>query len=60
MDPGGKPTRSDGDDQMMLNMCKPITDLHLTIEDMIAEGDKVVCRNIWRWTEPVRQEDAVS
>jgi predicted ester cyclase len=25
--------------------------LHLTIEDMIAEGDKVVCRNIWRWTD---------
>jgi predicted ester cyclase len=19
---------------------------------MIAEGDKVVCRNIWRWTDP--------
>jgi hypothetical protein len=26
-------------------------DLHLTIEDMIAEGDKVMCRNIWRWTD---------
>ena len=26
-------------------------DLHFTIEDMIAEGDKVVCRNIWRWTD---------
>jgi predicted ester cyclase len=60
MDPGGKPTGSDGDDQMMLNMCKAVADLHLTIEDMIAEGDKVVWRNIWRWTEPVRQEDAVS
>jgi predicted ester cyclase len=23
----------------------------LTIEDMIAEGDKVMCRNIWRWTD---------
>lgn len=25
--------------------------MHLTIEDMIAEGDKVMCRNIWRWTD---------
>ena len=32
--PGGKPAGVDGDE------------LHLTIEDMIAEGDKVVCRNI--------------
>ena len=21
------------------------------IEDMIAEGDKVVCKNVWRWTD---------
>jgi len=26
-------------------------DLHLTIEDLIAEGDKVVCKNHWRWTD---------
>lgn len=26
--------------------------MRLTIEDMIAEGDKVMCRNIWRWTDP--------
>jgi hypothetical protein len=26
-------------------------DLHLTIEDMIADGDKVMCRSIWRWTD---------
>jgi SnoaL-like polyketide cyclase len=25
--------------------------LHLTIEDPVAGGDKVVCRNIWRWTD---------
>jgi predicted ester cyclase len=52
MDPGGKPTGSDDDEQMMLNMCKTMPDLHLTIEDMVAEGDKVVCRNNWRWTDP--------
>jgi predicted ester cyclase len=50
--PGGKPTGVDGDEQMMLNMYKAMPDLHLTIEEMIAEGDKVVCRNIWRWTDP--------
>jgi predicted ester cyclase len=49
--PGGKPTGVDGDERMMLNMNKAMPDLHLTIEDMIAEGDKVACRNIWRWTD---------
>jgi predicted ester cyclase len=49
--PGGKPTGVDGDEQMMLGMYKAMPDLHLTIEDMIAEGDRVVCRNIWRWTD---------
>jgi predicted ester cyclase len=50
--PGGKPTGVDGDEQMMIAMYKSMPDLYLTIEDMIAEGDKVVCRNIWRWTDP--------
>lgn len=49
--PGGRPSGVDGDEQMMLGMYKLMPDLRLTIEDMIAEGDKVVCRNIWRWTE---------
>jgi predicted ester cyclase len=49
--PGGKPTGVDGDEQMMLGMYKAMPDLNLTIEDTIAEGDKVVCRNIWRWTD---------
>ena len=46
------PTGADGDEQMMTAMYKSMPDLHLTIEDLIAEGDKVVCRNIWRWTDP--------
>jgi predicted ester cyclase len=50
--PGGKPTGIDGDEQMMRGMYKAMPDLRLTIEDMIAEGDKVMCRNIWRWTDP--------
>jgi predicted ester cyclase len=49
--PGGKPTGVDGDEQMMLGMYKAMPDLRLTIEDMIAEGDKVMCRNVWRWTD---------
>lgn len=54
--PGGKPTGIAGDEQMMLKMYEAMPDLHLTIEDMIAEGDKVVCRNIWRWTDPATQK----
>jgi predicted ester cyclase len=49
--PGGKPADVDGDEQMMMSMYKAMPDLHLTIEEMIAEGDRVVCRNIWRWTD---------
>ena len=49
--PGGKPTGVDGDEQMMIAMYKSMPDLRLTIEDMIAEGDKVMCRNVWRWTD---------
>ena len=50
--PGGRPTDLKGDEEMMLGMYKVMPDLHLTIEEMIAEADKVVCRNIWRWTDP--------
>ncbi len=32
-------------------MHQQMPDLHLTIEDMIAENDKVVCRNVWRGTQ---------
>jgi predicted ester cyclase len=49
--PGGKPAGADTDEKMMLGMYQSMPDLHLTVEDMIAEGDKVVCRNIWRWTD---------
>jgi predicted ester cyclase len=49
--PGGEPTDAKGDEQMMIAMYKSMPDLHLTIEDIIAEGDKVMCRNIWRWTD---------
>jgi predicted ester cyclase len=50
--PGGKPTDVLGDEQMMRQMYSAMPDLHLTIEDLIAENDKVVCKNHWRWTDP--------
>ncbi len=50
--PGGKPTGVAGDEQMMLRMYEAMPDLHLVIEDMVAENDKVVCRNKWTWTDP--------
>jgi predicted ester cyclase len=49
--PAGKPTDASGDEKMMRQMHSTMPDLHLTIEEMIAEGDKVVCRNTWRWTD---------
>ena len=36
--PGGKPTGVDGDEQMMIAMYKSMPDLHVTIEEMVAEG----------------------
>jgi predicted ester cyclase len=54
--PGGRPTDARGDEQMMLGMYTAMPDLHLTIEEMIAEGDKVVCRNTWRWTDPASRK----
>jgi predicted ester cyclase len=49
---GGKLTDVAGDERMMLAMYEKMPDLLLTIEDMIAEDDKLVCRNVWRWTDP--------
>jgi predicted ester cyclase len=41
---------------MMAAMYEMMPDLHVTIEDMIAEGDKVMCRNVWRWTDPASRK----
>ena len=49
--PAGRPTDIDGDEKMMIAMYKTMPDLQVFIEEMIAEGDKVVCRNVWRWTD---------
>ena len=42
--PGGKPTDRDGDEQMMMAMYKTMPDLHLTIDDMVAEEIKSSAR----------------
>ena len=57
--PGGKPTGVDGDEQMMIAMYRSMPDLHLQVEDMIAESDKVMCRNVWRWTDPTSGQKAL-
>jgi predicted ester cyclase len=48
--PGGKPTGVEGDEAMMRGMYAIFPDLHITIDEMISEGDKVVCRNRWQGT----------
>ena len=51
--PGGKATDAAGDKAMMEATYEQYPDLRVTIEDMIAEGDKVMCRNTWRGTDAV-------
>ena len=48
--PGGKPTGVEGDETMMRGMYGVFPDLHITIEEMVAEDDRVVCRNRWEGT----------
>jgi predicted ester cyclase len=48
--PGGKPTGVEGDEEMMRAMYAIFPDLHIAIDEMIAEGDRVVCRNRWQGT----------
>lgn len=50
--PGGKSTGVSGDEAMMRAMYEKMPDLRIEILDCLAEGDKVICRNIWRWTDP--------
>jgi predicted ester cyclase len=48
--PGGRETGVDGDEVMMRGVYAVFPDIHITIEEMIAEGDRVVCRNRWQGT----------
>ena len=49
--PGGRPADREGDRQMMITMHRQMPDLHVSIEDLIVEEDKVVCRNVWTGTD---------
>lgn len=49
--PGGKPVGAAEDEAMMRGMYDGMPGLRVTIDGMIAEGDRVVCRNVWRWND---------
>jgi ketosteroid isomerase-like protein len=50
--PPGTPAGPVGAKQYVGNALKKFPDMRVTIEDMVAEGDKVVVRNTWRATDP--------
>ena len=50
--PAGTPPGPKGAMQYVGNAVKKFPDLHVVIEDIIAEGEKVVVRNIWTATDP--------
>ncbi len=50
--PDGKPIDREGDRRMMAAMLKSIPDLAVEVRDAVAEGDKVVVRNVWTGTDP--------
>ena len=49
--PPGLPPGPAGAKQYVGGAQKRVADLHVTIQDLIAEGDKVVVRNLWSGTE---------
>ena len=50
--PPGTPPGPEGAKQYVGGALKKFPDMRVTIEDLIAEGDKVVVRNTWRATNP--------
>lgn len=50
--PPGMPPGPEGAKQYVGGALKKFPDMHVTVEDIIAEGDKVVVRNTWRATNP--------
>ena len=49
--PPGLPPGPEGAKQYVGGAYKKFPDIHVTIEDMIAEDDRVVVRNTWRGTD---------
>jgi predicted SnoaL-like aldol condensation-catalyzing enzyme len=54
--PPGLPPGREGAIQYVGAALKKVPDLHVTIEDMIAEDDKVAVRNHWIGTDPVSKQ----
>jgi len=52
--PPGLPPGPAGAMQYVAKALSRIPDLHVAIEDIIAEGDKVVVRNVWTGTDSVK------
>lgn len=50
--PPGMPPGPEGAKQYVGGALKKFPDMKVTIEDIVAEGDKVVVRNVWRATAP--------
>jgi ketosteroid isomerase-like protein len=48
--PSGKPTDRHGDRSMMEQLHRLLPDLRVQVVDSLAEGDKVMVRNIWTGT----------
>jgi predicted ester cyclase len=54
--PGGKPTDRAGDRAMMEAMFRIFPDLHVEVRESLAEGDKVMVRNLWTGTRSETNE----
>lgn len=50
--PTGGLTDRESNYRMMTELHRQMPDFRVRIEDMIAEGDKVVCQNVWTGTRP--------
>jgi ketosteroid isomerase-like protein len=49
--PPGLPIGPEGPKRYLAAAFKRFPDIHVTVEDIIAEGDRVVVRNTWRATD---------
>jgi predicted ester cyclase len=49
--PLGLPAGPDGPKQYLAAAFQRFPDIHVTIEDIVAEGDRVLVRNTWRATD---------
>jgi predicted ester cyclase len=54
--PPGLPPGPLGPKQYLAEAFRRFPDIHVTIEDIIAEGDKVVVRNKWRATDSATRQ----